>query len=261
MLQTIISSKMKRTVIIFFQLLLPLLMVAGTDQQTLITEADTAYKAERYTEAVEKYEMVINQGFESAELYYNLGNAYFNLNLLPSAILNYERAIVLNPRDLDINFNLNIANSMITDKIEVVPEIFYIRWWKSIRSNFNLHTWTITSISILILMIICIGIFILSQTVIIRKLAFWSGIAALLISMISFSMTYTKHSIESQHLEAIVFSPTVTIKSSPNQLGKDLFVIHEGTKVFILEEMNEWGNIKIANGSTGWMPLGSLRRI
>ena len=252
---------MKKTAIIIFQVLFPLLMLAGTTQQALITEADTAYKAERYTEAVEKYESVLDQGLESAELYYNLGNAYFHLNNLPAAILNYERAKVLNPRDADINFNLNIANSMIPDKIEVVPEIFYIRWWKSVRNNFNLHTWTMASVSIFILLVMFIGIFVLSQRMFMRKLAFWTGIMALLLSIISFSMTYTKHSIESQHLEAIVFSPTVTVKSSPNQLGKDLFVIHEGTKVFLMEEMNEWANIKIANGSTGWMPLGSMKRI
>ena len=84
---------------------------------------------------------------------------------------------------------------------------------------------------------------------------------AVLLSIGSFTMTYSKYDIESKHLEAIVFEPTITIKSSPNKLGNNLFVIHEGTKVFILEEMNDWANIKIANGSTGWMPLESIRRI
>jgi len=252
---------MKKTTIIFLNLLLPLFLIAGYGQQDLITIGDTAYNDERFLDAVENYETVLSEGYESAELYYNLGNAYFNLNNLPAAILNYERAKVLAPRDADIMFNLSIANSMIPDKIEVVPEIFYLRWWKIIRNNFNLYTWTIASIAVFTVLIICIGIFVLSGSVLMRKLAFWAGIVSVLISIVCFSMTYSKYQIQSKHLEAIVFSPTITIKSSPNQLGKDLFVIHEGAKVYIMEEMNEWANIKIANGSTGWMPLSSLRRI
>lgn len=251
---------MKKAIIII-QFLLPLMLLAGNAQQALISEADSAYSAEEFKEAAAMYEKVLSEGFASAELYYNLGNTYFNLNNLPSAILNYERALVLAPRDADINFNLNIANSMITDKIEVVPEIFYVQWWKSLRNSFNLHSWTIFSISIFIFLVISLGVFILSGNVVIRKIFFWTGIASVLICIGSFTMTYSKYGIESKHLEAIVFDPTITIKSSPNKLGKDLFVIHEGTKVFILEEMNEWVNIKIANGSTGWMPLESIRRI
>ncbi len=218
-------------------------------QHELITQGDSAYSQEMYTEAIDHYESVLDMGYESAELYYNLGNAYFNQNNLPAAILNYERAKVLAPGDSDIDFNLNIANSMITDKIEVVPEIFYVRWWKSIRNSVNLHTWTIAGLSSFALLIACAGIFFLSRAVLPRKLAFWTGVFMLLLSIGIFSMTYTKYDIQSKHLEAIVFDPTITVKSSPNQLGKDLFVIHEGTKVFVEEEINEWCNISIANGS------------
>jgi len=230
-------------------------------QQDLITQGDSAYNREMYTEAISNYEAVLDQGLESAQLYYNLGNAYFNINMLPAAILNYERAKVLAPGDADIAFNLNIANNMITDKIEPVPEIFYISWWKSLRNSFNLHTWTVVSLGIFLLLVMCAGIFFLSRNILMRKFAFWSGIFFILFSIAGFSMTYTKYDIQSKHLEAIVFDPTITVKSSPNQLGKDLFVIHEGTKVFILEEINEWCNIRIANGSDGWLPAASIKRI
>ncbi len=238
-----------------------LISISLLGQQDLITQGDSAYNREMYTEAISNYEAVLDQGFESAQLYYNLGNAYFNINMLPAAILNYERAKVLAPADADIDFNLNIANSMITDKIEPVPEIFYIRWWKSLRNSLNLYTWTIASISIFVLLVLCAGIFFLSRNILMRKFAFWSGIFFILFSIAGFSMTYTRYDIQSKHLEAIVFDPTITVKSSPNQLGKDLFVIHEGTKVFILEEINEWCNIKIANGSAGWLPAASIKRI
>ncbi len=238
-----------------------LVSISLMGQQEMINKGDSAYKQEMYREAVTQYEAVLGQGFESAELYYNLGNAYFNLNNLPAAILNYERARVLSPGDADIEFNLNIANSMITDKIEIVPEVFYVRWWKSLRSSFNLHTWTVASISIFAILILCAGIFFLSRNIFMRKLGFWAGTAFFLLSIAVFSMTFTKYDMQSKHMEAIVFDPTITVKSSPSQLGKDLFVIHEGTKVHIIEEINEWCNISIANGSDGWLPSSSIRRI
>lgn len=249
---------MKIIASIFISVFLSLGVLA---QQELITAADSAYANERYSEAISNYESVLDLGYESAALYYNLGNAYFNINDLPSAILNYERAKVLSPRDPDIAFNLNIANSMIPDKIESVPEIFYIRWWKSLRDSFSLYTWTLISLSIFLLLVISAGVFILSQKMVIRRAAFWLGIVFVVLSISGFATTYSKYGIESKHLYAIIFDPTITVKSAPNQSGKDLFVIHEGTKVFIMEEINGWCNIRIANGSDGWLPASSIRRI
>lgn len=252
---------MKNISLGILQLIFPVILLAGNAQQDLVSQGDSAYNAKEYLAASEKYELVLDQGFESAELYYNLGNAYFNMNKLPEAILNYERARVLAPRDPDINFNLNIANSMIPDKIEVVPEIFYVEWWKMLRDSFNLHSWAIISLIVFTIFVCCAAIFFLSQSIIFRKLAFWTGLALIISGSAIFSISFTKYNIQSNHLEAIVFDPTITVKSSPNKLGKDLFVIHEGTKVYILEEFNDWANIRIANGSTGWMPLSSVRRI
>lgn len=257
----ILRANMKKTSIIILYFLLPLILLAGSSSREIISRADSAYNEERYADAAGLYESVLDMGLESPELYYNLGNAYFNLHNLPAAILNYERAAILAPRDKDIRFNLNIANSLITDKIETVPEIFYVEWWKSLRGSFNMFTWTRISLLIFALAILFAGVFFLSKSVFMRKFGFWAGTIALLLTIMSFAITYTKYDTISRHLEAIVFSPTITVKSSPNQLGKDLFVIHEGTKVLILEEVNGWANIRIANGSSGWMPLNSVKRI
>jgi tetratricopeptide (TPR) repeat protein len=249
---------MKKIVIIMF---VSLISFVSVGQQELISRGDSAYGKEMYIDAIGFYEEVLKEGYESAQLYYNLGNAYFNINNLPAAILNYERAKVLAPGDEDIIFNLSIANSMIPDKIEPVPDIFYVRWWKSLRNSTNLYTWTIAGLVAFALLVFSLGFFFLSGSLFIRKTAFWAGILFFLLSISLFFMTYTKYDIQSKHLEAIVFDPTITVKSSPNQLGKDLFVIHEGTKVFIIEEINEWCNIRIANGSEGWLPAESIKRI
>jgi len=249
---------MKKAIIIFVAILS---YTAIQAQQELLIKGDSAYNMKEYSEAAGYYEGVLAQGYESAKLYYNLGNAYFNLNKLPEAILNYERAKVLDPRDEDIAFNLRIANSMIPDKIEEVPEIFYVKWWKLLRDSINLRTWTISSLVVFALIVLCAGIFFLSRNIRMRKFAFWLGGVLIVLGISIFAMTYTKYVMQSKHVEAIVFDPTITVKSSPNQQGKDLFVIHEGTKVFIMEEINNWCNIRIANGSEGWMPASSIRRI
>ncbi len=250
---------MKKLLIIL--VILPGLLMAGSGPANLIAEADSAYNKGLFNEAAARYEKVIETGWESPALYYNLGNTYFKLNDLPSAILYYEKARVLAPRDKDIQFNLAIANSMIIDKIEAVPEIFYVKWWKQLKNSFNLHTWTIAGIVLFSLLVIVAGIFFLSVRVSLRKISFWSGIVLLLLAAASFSITYSKYRVEANQLEAIVFHPTITVKSSPGQAGKDLFVIHEGTKVYILDEHNDWCNIRIANGSAGWLPAGSIKRI
>lgn len=253
--------KLNNISLIILLLASPVFLYAGSAQQELIARGDSAYDSKNYLDAAALYQQVLDQGYESAALYYNLGNAFFNLNRLPEAILFYERARILSPRDPDIIFNLNIANSMIPDKIEAVPEIFYVGWWKSLRDGFNLHTWALICLIVFTMVMACAAFFILSQSLLLRKLAFWFGIALIMAGIAVFSIAYSKHEIQSKHLEAIVFDPTITVKSSPNKLGKDLFVIHEGTKVFILEEINDWANIRIASGSTGWMPLSSIKRI
>lgn len=255
------NLKQNKLCLMLLIMFMPAIMLGEPDYQQIIAEADSAYNAEDFRTAISKYEHILDQGLHSPEIYYNLGNSYFNLNNLPSAILNYERAKVLDPRDADINFNLSIANSMIPDKIEVVPDIFYVRWWKTLRDNFNLDTWTRFSLFLFMIVIISAGFVLLSRSMALRRAAFWAGIVFILLATASFLITYSKYQIQSNHTEAIIFAPTITVKSSPNQMGKDLFVIHEGTKVLILEEINDWANIRIANGSAGWMPLSSMKKI
>jgi hypothetical protein len=117
------------------------------------------------------------------------------------------------------------------------------------------------SLVVFVLIVFSAGFFFLSRSMVMRKFAFWAGGLLIILGIGIFSMTYTKYDMQSKHMEAIIFEPTITVKSSPNQLGKDLFVIHEGTKVFIIEEINNWCNIRIANGSEGWLPAGSIKRI
>lgn len=233
----------------------------AVETDTLLFRANNEYSKELYTNAVEHYLQIIDQGYESAELYFNLGNAYFKLDDIPSAILYYEKAKKLDPNEKDINFNLNVANTKIADKIEPVPELFFQRWWRSVYNLFGANAWAKISVIGFILFFILLAFYLLSNFLVIRKVAFYAGVIIFFLTLFSFTVAYQKYHIIKNQKEAIVFTPTITVKSSPNQNSVDLFVIHEGSKVRIIEEVGGWYEIRIANGSVGWLPASSLKTI
>lgn len=228
---------------------------------SLIAAANNAYNNGLYDSALNTYDQVINRGIESGELYYNMGNTYYKNNDVASAILYYEKARKILPNDEDIQYNLNIANSMIVDKIEKVPELFYQEWWNFIYNALGADAWTIFALLSFALFIITIGWFILSEKRSRRKLSFYVGILFLMITLASSAMTWQKYYASIERNEAIVFTSSITIKSSPTQNAVDLFVIHEGTKVKIIDKIDQWVEIKIQNGSVGWLPEKSIKEI
>ena len=235
--------------------------VYSAEFDTLFSKANDEYNNEMYTNAIEDYLLIVDAGYESDVLYFNLGNAYFKISDVPSAILFYEKAKKLNPNDDDINFNLNVANTKIVDKIEPVPELFFWQWWRSIYNLFDANTWAKISVAGFILFFILLAFYLLSKLLVIRKTAFYSGVIILILAIFTFIVANQKYNISKNQNEAIVFAPTITVKSSPNQNSVDLFVIHEGSKVNIIEKVGIWCEIKIANGSVGWLPAEALKDI
>lgn len=226
-----------------------------------IKNAGTLYSEGKFTEAAAIYEEVISNGYMSAELFYNLGNAYFKLNQIPSAILFYEKARKLNPQDEDILFNLNLANSRIIDKIEPLPEFFLKKWWHAFRDMASVDGWATLIIIFFILTLIATGFFILSNNYTLRRISLVTGFVFLLISGISLLVASQKYRADVHSQAAIVFTPTVTVKSSPNEKSVDLFVIHEGTKIFITDSVEEWSEIRIADGNKGWIRTSDFQVI
>ncbi len=228
-------------------------MIFAQAADSLVSRANDAYSSGDYLKSIELYNKVISEGFESPDLYYNLGNAYFKSNDIPSAILYYEKARKLAPKDEDINFNLNLAKSRIIDKIEPIPEFFLKAWWKNLRHMFPIDVWARIGLGSFILLLVFASVFIISRSVTARKLSFWLGFIVLLIAIHSFLFSYQEYHNYVHNNEAIIFTPTVTVKSSPNENSVDLFVIHEGTKVSISDKVEGWTEIRIANGSVGWV--------
>ena len=228
---------------------------------TLISKANEAYNQGLYDSAIATYSLVLDQNLESYQLYYNMGNAYFKKNDLASAILFYEKAKKIAHNDEDVLFNLNIANSMIVDKIEKVPELFYKKWWNYFYNMFGEDMWTVFSVVSWIILLLFIGIFSIARTRKVKKLSFYLGLLFLFTSVATFGLSSQKYYYTKEHKEAIIFTPTISAKSSPTQSAVDLFVIHEGTKVRIMDKVQGWVKIKILNGSVGWLPAESLKRI
>lgn len=224
--------------------------------------ADSAYAKESYADAVVLYEGILKTGKESSDIYYNLGNSYYKMKNMAKAILNYERALLLNPGDGDIRFNLKLAQSKTVDNITPMSEIFLITWFKSLTNIVSEKGWSILAIACFILTLILIAVYIFSKQILWKKIGFISAVVCILICIFSNVFASVQKSDLVRHDAAIVMFPSVTIKSTPNENGNELFVLHEGTKVLIRDNtMKEWKEIKLEDGNVGWVPADAIEII
>ena len=228
-------------------------VVANENVEKMVQEGNALYKIAEYSKAIQKYEEVLNADYEAPELYYNLGNSYFRLHEYPSAILNYERALRLSPRDKSVLTNLEIANSRIEDKVNVVPKVFFVKWIQNISSSQTLNAWGVITIVFLLFTCIFIFFYLKSSSFVLKKATFFSGILCLLLFLFSFGLGNQRYHTIHNKSEAIVFQALVVAKSSPQGTSVDKFVIHKGTKVFIQEKMGGWIKIRLADGNVGWI--------
>lgn len=253
--------KCKNIAVLIATILLVAFHAAAQEPDQMAAQAAKAYNTKHYQEAITQYEKVIAGGYESYALYYNLGNAYFRNNEIAEAALYYEKALKLAPDNEDIKHNIEVVNSKLIDKVEMVPELFYKRWWKEIVNLMDIDTLAFVNIILLTLALVLIAIYIAVSNITFRKVSFWSGIALLLLFSVGvLAASQRNHYLVNQH-EAIVFTQTVNIKSSPDENSKDIFVLHEGTKVKLLDVLADWQEIRIANGSVGWIKASDIKKI
>ncbi|MDR3142596.1 MAG: tetratricopeptide repeat protein [Tannerellaceae bacterium] len=235
----------------------------ATQATGLIDKAngDSAYIKNDYATAIQVYEKLLQQG-ESAEIYYNLGNSYYKSGDIARAILNYERALLLKPGNEDIRINLEIVRNKTVDKIDAAPEIFFISWMKLLISSVSINTWASLGIAFFILLIVSLYLFIFSKQVKMKKIGFISSIVCLLfVVCANMFATYQKKTLMNRNT-AIIISPSVTVRSTPNENGTSLFILHEGSKVIIKDNsMKNWKEITIEDGKVGWLPSSDIEII
>ena len=220
--------------------------------------ANAAYADGRYEEAAAGYEALLEEG-PNATLYSNLGNARFKQGELAQAILNYERALRLEPNHKDAQYNLAFAQSKITDNI-VEQDFFLSAWARTIRNNLRERTWLVLSISLFILALAGMLLFLLGREPWLRKSSFHIAWIALLFSLITGLNAYSLHQRDTLRNEAIITQGVVNAKSSPDRSGTDLFTVHEGTKVLIRETIGDWSNVSVGQ-NVGWIRSSCLERI
>ena len=230
-------------------------------QESTLKEAEEAYAKEDYTQAIELYESVLKSYGESAMVYYNLGNAYYKAGKVAPAILNYERALLLNPGDSDTRFNLQVARQKTVDKIEPIGEFFLTRWIGTVEDVYSADGWAKWGVASFLLFIGCLVLFFFSKWIRLKKIGFFAGICFLLISLVANLFADGQQDKLLHRADAIVFASTVTVKSSPDASGTDLFILHEGTKVTIKSTLGEWSEIQLEDGNVGWMPSKEIQQI
>ena len=221
-------------------------------------QANEAYNSGNYDTAVELYEKILAADMESVPLYYNMGNAYYKMRNYPMAIYYFEKALKLDPSNEDVKTNLAIANLAIVDKVEPMPQPFFVRGWRNMRALFSSDHWAWCSIAAFALLLFSLFLFLRSRRIGLRKVGFFTGILFLLVFVLSVTFAAQLKSAAAIQDQAIIMIPTVTVKSSPNETSVDLFVLHEGSKVAILESSNGWNKIRIANGSEGWLETDKM---
>lgn len=245
-------------------IILPILLwtLIGMAQNTdLANQAETFYREGKYMEAAAAYNKILSNGKESAKLYYNLGNCYYKLGENTKAILNYERSLLINPGDADARYNLKMAQNLVVDKIEVLPEIFFLRWYKAFVSYFSADQWAYISLVLFLLFLGMVALFLYSTRMILKKTGFTVGIITLLLTIMSVVFTVKQNNRISEREFGIVMAPSVTVKGAPDNSGTDLFVIHEGLKVRIIGTLGDWVNVRLGDGNEGWVVNKDVEKI
>ena len=246
---------MKRiTLLIIAIALMPRFVAAQESYDAWFEQANAAYNEGNYQSALDLYNNIVEAEQESVPLYFNLGNTYYKMGTYPMAIYYYEKALKLDPSNADVKTNLEIANLAIADKIESIPQSFIVKGWNNVKNMFSSDAWATVSIISFAILLAALFLFLRARRMGLRKAGFFVGILALLVFVFSFIFSMEKRNEAMEKNHAIIMTPAVTVKSSPNDGSVELFVLHEGTKVTLLDEADGWNKVRIANGSEGWLP-------
>ncbi len=227
-----------------------------------IEQGNRLYDSARYDEAIEQYKKVLRKNYHSAELYYNIANAYFKTGDFPNAILYYEKALKLKPYDKKAKENLSLTRQLLFDKenIDDFNSFFLEKIFISVVNLLNSNTWAVISLLFFILALTTVIVFYLSKKISVRRTVFFSGIFFIIIFVFSLWFSIVRYRIESKGIYAIVMED-ITVKSSPNRSGTDIYSVPKGTKVKILDKNNTWLEVKLANGKTGWIESDKIQKI
>ncbi len=224
-------------------------------------EANHLYLEQKYETAIVQYESIIHNGDESGEVYFNIGNAYYKLGKIQYAILNYERAKKIMPNDEDLQFNLQLANVQVTDKVDAVPELIVYRWMDALLTLFSLPAMAWMMYVLFLLALGAFSFFLFAHTYLQRRYSLWIGLVSTILLIFGIA-SFLIRSYREENMEyAIVTADVANIKAAPDNSGNDVFVIHRGLKVQVLDDVNNWRKIRLADGKIGWIQENDVNNI
>jgi tetratricopeptide (TPR) repeat protein len=229
--------------------------------QDSLAKGNQLYTAGKYAEAAKTYEAITAKGFESFELYYNLGNALYKSNNITYAILNYERALKLEPTNEDARFNLEMTKRQVVDNIDLLPEPGFLRWWHQLINSRPADSWGTHTLISFFLFLILFALFLFATTIRNKQLTFWLAVLALSYSLVTYSFGSTQRSKLVNHNSGVITERSVRMKGSPSESGTELFILHEGLSVQITDKLGDWIEIRLADGNKGWVKQSALIRI
>jgi tetratricopeptide (TPR) repeat protein len=227
----------------------------------LFEEGNTAYNNGDFFKAVTLYEQTLLTGKHSASLYFNLGNAYYRLNKVAESIYNYEKARQLDPENEDFKVNSAFAQNMTIDAIEPLPESQLSQVQNSLYAIASASIWSKIVVLFVWLFAIFFSIYLLNKTIKLKRLFFVLSLFSLILFLSSFTIKFFANAEQENKKYAIIFSNEINIWSEPNLRAEIQFTLHEGTKVELLDSLDEWEKIRIANGSEGWIKNASLKSL
>ncbi|MDN5552999.1 MULTISPECIES: tetratricopeptide repeat protein [Prevotella] len=223
--------------------------------------ADAEYKKANYQQAIKDYEELLKHGV-SPELYYNLGNAYYKVDNITRALLNYERASMLDPGNKDIRFNLQFVRNKTIDKAADDDEMFFVTWYKSVVNFESVDGWAKISVVSIIMALLLLLVYLFCEKVSLRKVGFFGSLTFIGCFILSILFAYQQKYFFENRCGAIVTSPVVNVKKTPSAGSADEFIIHEGTKVYITDRgMKGWTGIRLPDGREGWILKGKIEEI
>lgn len=229
--------------------------------QNSFEKGNALYQKGNYEQAIAAYGKILKINKHSAELYFNLGNCYYKLNKVAPAIYNYEKALLLNPEDTEIQNNLKFAQKLTIDEVKEVPKVGFSKMIHDFTSIFDYNTWAWISVILSTLFLLFFIGYYFSQRTLYKRIYFFGMFALLFLLLLGVSASISEKNSYSNERPAIVFTEITNVKSEPQKLSPNVILLHEGTKVFVLETMDNWKKIQLTDGTEGWLEGNTIKEV
>ncbi|PWH84065.1 ion channel protein [Algibacter marinivivus] len=246
---------------IFYILLFLFSFGIFAQNNALFEKANALYNEGKYAEAIDNYQMILDSEKHSADLYFNLANAHYKLNNIAPSIYYYEKALLLNHDDSDIKNNIAFAKNMTIDAIDVVPDAGFSKLLNTTTHKMSFDQWAKTSVAFVFCFVALFLFYYFAYSTLNKRLSFIGSIAALILVFITLAFAFHKFNLDKQDNPAIIFAQESKIKSDPNNRSEELFRLHEGTKVQILEAYEDWKKIELSDGKVGWVLSDEIKSL